>query len=69
MSSADNTVIHLHERDVEGALERLNRITGLSFARWPQSLVQVQVQVQVQQGTRACADDPAEAAPRNAETG
>lgn len=65
MSSADNTVIHLHERDVEGALERLNRITGLSFARWPQSLAPVQVQ----QGTRACADDPAEAAPRNAETG
>jgi hypothetical protein len=32
-------VIHLHRRDPHGALERLNRITGLHFARWPESLV------------------------------
>ncbi len=39
MNSAEPKVIHLRERDAEGALERLNRITGLRFARWPQSLV------------------------------
>lgn len=38
MNSAEPKVIHLRERDAEGALERLNRITGLRFARWPQSL-------------------------------
>jgi len=32
-------VIHLHRRDPQEALERLNRITGLHFARWPESLV------------------------------
>ncbi len=34
-------VIHLHERDPREALERLNRITGLEFAYWPESLVPV----------------------------
>lgn len=38
MNSAEDKVIHLCERDAEGALQRLNRITGLRFARWPQSL-------------------------------
>ena len=33
-------VVHLHRRDPQAALERLNRITGLSFSRWPESLVQ-----------------------------
>jgi hypothetical protein len=32
-------VIHLHQRGPQEALERLNRITGLHFARWPESLV------------------------------
>lgn len=32
-------VIHLHRHDPQEALERLNRITGLHFARWPESLV------------------------------
>lgn len=32
-------VIHLHQRDSQEALERLNRITGLHFACWPESLV------------------------------
>lgn len=39
MHGAEDKVIHLRERDAEGALECLNRITGLRFARWPQSLV------------------------------
>ncbi|WP_372867148.1 hypothetical protein [Pseudomonas sp.] len=32
-------LIYLHQRDPREALERLNRITGLNFARWPESLV------------------------------
>ncbi|MGE8359445.1 hypothetical protein [Pseudomonas sp.] len=39
MTETKNKVIHLHQRDPEAALERLNRITGLQFARWPESLV------------------------------
>ena len=35
-----NKVIHLHRRDPQDALERLNRITGLRFARWPESLLE-----------------------------
>ncbi|MBS7663330.1 hypothetical protein I0D00_15480 [Pseudomonas lalucatii] len=35
-------VIHLSRRAPEEALERLNRITGLRFARWPESLRQSQ---------------------------
>jgi len=33
------TVIALHHSHPEHALEGLNRITGLNFARWPESLV------------------------------
>ena len=33
-------VIHLHRRDPQEALTRLNRITGLHFARWPESLLE-----------------------------
>jgi len=35
-----NRVIHLHRRDPQEALARLNRITGLEFARWPKSLLE-----------------------------
>nr|WP_100546861.1 MULTISPECIES: hypothetical protein [unclassified Pseudomonas] len=35
-----NRVIHLHRRDPQEALARLNRITGLEFARWPESLLE-----------------------------
>lgn len=31
-------VIYLHQLDPQAALERLNRLTGLQFTRWPQSL-------------------------------
>jgi hypothetical protein len=34
-----NTVIYLHQLDPQAALERLNRLTGLQFSGWPQSLV------------------------------
>lgn len=36
-------VIHLHRRDPQEALTRLNRITGLRFARWPESLLEFAV--------------------------
>lgn len=39
MSSQKGKVVPLHPRESDEALERLNRITGLRFARWPQSLV------------------------------
>lgn len=39
MTETKSKVIHLHQRDPDAALERLNRITGLRFARWPESLV------------------------------
>lgn len=41
MSSQKGKVVPLHPRESDEALERLNRITGLRFARWPQSLVPV----------------------------
>ncbi|HSC83293.1 MAG TPA: hypothetical protein VLC30_06705 [Pseudomonas sp.] len=39
MSSHKGKVVPLLPRESDEALERLNRITGLRFARWPQSLV------------------------------
>ena len=38
MSSSKNKIVPLQPRDSEEALERLNRITGLQFTRWPESL-------------------------------
>ena len=39
MTASKGKVIHLYLRDPQEALERLNRITGLRFSSWPQSLV------------------------------
>jgi len=39
MTATKGKVIHLYQRDPQEALERLNRITGLRFSSWPQSLV------------------------------
>jgi len=39
MTATKGNVIYLYQRDPQEALERLNRITGLSFSSWPQSLV------------------------------
>lgn len=36
-------VIPLHRRDPQQALTRLNRVTGLRFARWPESLLEFAV--------------------------
>lgn len=38
MTATKGKVIHLYQRDPQEALERLNRITGLRFSSWPQSL-------------------------------
>lgn len=38
--TGQNKVVHLYRRDPEEALTRLNRITGLRFARWPESLLE-----------------------------
>lgn len=44
MSATKDKVIHLHRRDPQEALARLNRITGLRFAQWPESLAPLAVQ-------------------------
>jgi hypothetical protein len=51
MKATQGKVIHLYQRDPQEALERLNRITGLRFSRWPQSLAPIS----------AAADDQPEA--------
>lgn len=38
MKGSKPKVVYLNQRDPVEALERLNRITGLSFSSWPQSL-------------------------------
>lgn len=40
MDSKCGKVIHLHRRAPEAALEALNRLTGLRFSHWPDSLVE-----------------------------
>lgn len=39
MLPMSNKVVDLHHKDEQAALERLNRITGLQFSSWPESLV------------------------------
>lgn len=39
MNNDQKKVVHLHQRDPLSALERLNRITGLQFSSWPESLL------------------------------
>ncbi len=39
MKTDNGKVLYLHQQAPQAALERLNRITGLRFARWPESLV------------------------------
>ena len=49
--SAQHKVIHLHQRAPQEALERLNRITGLCFSSWPESLAP-------QPAPEACSERP-----------
>lgn len=51
------TVVALQHRHPEQALEGLNRITGLNFSRWPESLV-VHTSAELQQD--AAPEFPAE---------
>lgn len=39
METGSAKVVHLHRRKPREALEHLNRVTGLGFSRWPESLV------------------------------
>lgn len=50
MTAKRSAVVHLHRLDPEDALERLNRITGLRFAQWPESLVQPAVDSAAEEG-------------------
>lgn len=51
-----NNVIYLHQCNLQAALERLNRVTGLEFGQWPQSLVPVhETQSEVELCVDACA--------------
>ncbi|MCW3148357.1 hypothetical protein N8H22_07020 [Stutzerimonas stutzeri] len=38
MKSERKSIIYLHERAPDVALESLNRLTGLAFSSWPESL-------------------------------
>lgn len=49
MTATRGKVIHLYQRDPQEALQRLNRITGLRFSSWPQSLVSLTELVQAPQ--------------------
>ncbi|AYF90964.1 hypothetical protein SA496_19590 [Pseudomonas sp. JS3066] len=44
MGSKKDKLVRLHERAPQRALEGLNRVTGLSFRHWPESLTPVVVQ-------------------------
>ncbi|MCW8157091.1 hypothetical protein D7243_12915 [Stutzerimonas stutzeri] len=39
MKGKRSTILYLHQRAPDAALEALNRLTGLQFTHWPESLV------------------------------
>lgn len=57
MGTAKDKLIHLHERAPQRALEGLNRVTGLKFRQWPESLAPLAVQKETErpalEGNRA----------------
>ena len=58
--TSKSSVIHLHQHDPQEALAKLNRITGLRFARWPESLLaQVAPEHRVQDADDASQQPPA----------
>lgn len=44
MGSKKDKLVRLHERAPQRALEGLNRVTGLTFRHWPESLAPVVAQ-------------------------
>lgn len=58
MTVKRNSIIHLHQRAPDAALEALNRLTGLRFSRWPESLVSGE------SGAPVCAPDGETPAPQ-----
>ncbi|UCJ16305.1 hypothetical protein K5Q02_21275 [Pseudomonas sp. MM211] len=62
MSNATGKVVMLHPRDSRAALESLNRITGLRFSHWPESLVCV-MEKGVPSGTLSSPVEPGVDAP------
>ena len=53
METGSAKVVHLHRRKPREALEHLNRVTGLGFSRWPESLVGYCRQVAEDEAMRA----------------
>lgn len=49
-------VVYLHQLDPQAALERLNRLTGLQFTCWPQSLRPAQQELLVQANDAAAGE-------------
>jgi hypothetical protein len=39
MDRKRSTILYLHQRVPDAALDALNRLTGLRFTQWPESLV------------------------------
>lgn len=39
MDGKRSTILYLHQKAPDAALEALNRLTGLRFTQWPESLV------------------------------
>ncbi len=39
MDGKRSSILYLHQRAPDAALEALNRLTGLRFTQWPESLV------------------------------
>ncbi|CAD5109062.1 hypothetical protein PSEWESI4_03358 [Pseudomonas carbonaria] len=58
MSSRQGRVIRLQQWNPERALEDLNRLTGLRFSRWPDSLVETGTVVEGDVGEQPACDEP-----------
>lgn len=54
VNHAPSNVVRLHPCDSSAALESLNRITGLTFSRWPESLVSAAKEKPVRHAPPAC---------------
>lgn len=55
MKKRGQRIIHLHQCDPQEALERLNRVTGLSFKQCPESLL---AYVEPREGDGETVDEP-----------